>query len=450
MKVYENVLESILDVPKQRVAFVSKSGSLSYGDICEIYHNNLTVISQLHGSCVCIRKQSRFDFALILSILDGSVKRIVFMPEDIDDDLLADYYRQSEVDFEVSIVDSELVFHSVESPSLDVVSTVAETATEWIVPTSGTTKIPKLVSHTFLSLSRSTVRDIDKGFEYIWGLTFDIYRFSGIQVFLQSILGGSSLIIPSSEDSIQETLQLFGVNSCNVISATPSFWRKAFMVKEINNLELKRVTLGGEIVDEHILTVIKNRFRGVKVTHIYASTEVGVGFAVTDGKAGFPKSYLEQGLKNNINLSVRDGILWINPGIQAQKYLAQDSEMFDADGFINTGDVVQEEEDRFIFLGRESGAINVGGNKVQPEEVEQVLLGSGLIDAAFVFAKNNPMMGSLVCADVIAKKSILDEKKMKLELLNYCKENLEAFKRPVILRVVQELTISKSGKLKRF
>ena len=47
---------------------------------------------------------------------------------------------------------------------------------------------------------------------------------------------------------------------------------------------------------------------------------------------------------------------------------------FDAEGFFDTGDLVETDGEWVRFLGRKSDVINVGGNKVHPAEVESVLL----------------------------------------------------------------------------
>jgi len=437
-----NILQTIATVPKDRVAFVSKSERLSYDEITKLYHENLDKIAEIRGSSVVINGRGRAEFAKLITCLDGSVGSILFLPKDIDADLVEDYYEQTDSNYEVSMDGDRLVARTITSFE----ASVEDFATEWIIPTSGTTKIPKLVAHTFESLTRSTIQDVERGGEFVWGLVFDIYRFSGIQVFLQALLGGSTLIIPEYDDELSKTLQLFADNDCNVISATPSFWRKALMTKEVSALELKRVTLGGEIADKHILKALQHRFIGIKITHIYASTEVGVGFSVTDGRAGFPKSYLDK--DDEIQLVIRENLLWINPNTQTQKYLSSEK-MFDEDGFINTGDLVEIREDRVYFLGRASGAINVGGNKVQPEEVEATLLDTGLVHSAFVYAKKNPMMGALVCADIVPLDSSMEKKVLKKEILTHCKKHLEAFKVPALLKIVDELNITQSGKLKR-
>lgn len=57
-------------------------------------------------------------------------------------------------------------------------------ATEWILTTSGTTATPKLVSHRFSGLIRTTRRDTERGRQQVWGLLYDFSRFAGLQVVL--------------------------------------------------------------------------------------------------------------------------------------------------------------------------------------------------------------------------------------------------------------------------
>jgi hypothetical protein len=48
-----------------------------------------------------------------------------------------------------------------------------------------------------------------------------------------------------------------------------------------------------EIADQAVLDSLRAFFPQAKVAHAYASTEAGVGFAVNDGREGFPSSLLD-------------------------------------------------------------------------------------------------------------------------------------------------------------
>jgi len=215
------------------------------------------------------------------------------------------------------------------------------------------------------------------------------------------MLSGATLIINRSNMIMSDILNNLIKHNCNALSGTPSFWRKVLMSKEINNLDFKIITMGGEIADKNILQGLKLKFPNAKLLHIYASTEAGVGFSVKDAHAGFPKKYMDNGINGLILKLSNLQTLMIKNNKQAQTYLSSDN-LYDNSGFIDTGDIVEIKGDRVYFLGRDSGAINVGGNKVQPEEVESVLLNSGFLQAALVYSKKSQIIGNIVCANLVA------------------------------------------------
>lgn len=434
----------LLDVPFDRDCLITNEILIKYSDLHNIIERNKSTINKLDSSNVVINARSRFEFAKLLILLDGEVNNILFLPQDIDKSLHDKYYNEANIHYDVYL-EEDILKYTIINESVDSQNTEE---TNWIIPTSGTTNIPKLVAHTFNSLTRTTKNNIELGNKYRWGLVFDIYRFSGIQVFLQAMLSGSTLIISEANMSISETLNNLVNNKCNALSGTASFWRKILMSKESKGLGLDVITLGGEIADDNILQALKTKFPNSKIIHIYASTEVGIGFSVQDRYAGFPLDYLQNGI-NRVSLKISDkNTLMVKSDKQIQKYIG-DNKLYENDGFIDTGDIIEIKNDRVFFLGRDSGSINVGGNKVQPEEVEQTLLSSDLIYSAYVYPKKNPMMGNIVCADVVLKDKTADKQAIKLELLKYCREKLENFKVPAILKFVDELEITQSGKLKR-
>lgn len=440
-----NTLKSrLLDIPFDRECLITNDVLIKYRDLHNIIEINKSTINKLYSSNVVINARSRLEFIKLLILLDGEVNNILFLPQDIDTSLHDRYYQEANINYEVYLEKDILKYNIVNEKSNS--SNMEET--NWIIPTSGTTNIPKLVAHTFNSLTRTTKSNIELGNKYRWGLVFDIYRFSGIQVFLQAMLSGSTLIISEANMSISETVNNLVNNKCNALSGTASFWRKILMSKESKGLNLDVITLGGEIADENILQALNTKFPNTKIIHIYASTEAGVGFSVHDGYAGFPIDYLQNGI-NGVSLRISDkSTLMFKSEKQIQKYIGN-NKLYEDDGFIDTGDIIEIKNDRIYFLGRDSGSINVGGNKVQPEEVEQILLSSELIYSAYVYPKRNPMMGNIVCADVVVKDKTADSQTIKLELLKYCREKLENFKVPAILKFVDELEITQSGKLKR-
>src|SRR5439155_669010 len=75
--------------------------------------------------------------------------------------------------------------------------------------------------------------------------------------------------------------------------------------------------------------------------------------------------------------------------------------LVDADGFVDTADMLERRGDRYYFVGRRDGIINVGGQKVHPEEVEAIINGHPRVRMSLVRTRKSPITGALVVADVV-------------------------------------------------
>ena len=319
----------------------------------------------------------------------------------------------------------------------------------WFLYTSGTTGIPKKIAHNTESLC-AAIRPSETATSHCWGLTYKPNKFAGLQVLLQSLLNGDCLV-DCTTGSLDEKVALMITSKVGAISATPSWWRQLIMAQNSDTLPLSRITLGGEIADQQLLDVLSSRFTSAKIFHIYASTEAGVGFAVSDKKAGFPLAWIKDGV-NKTQLKIKDNLLWIKPNSDNVQ-LNSPMKTIEADdlGYINTQDVVSIEGERVYFKGRINGAINVGGHKVFPETVENVLLTSPLVAQSRVYGKENKILGSIVVADIVlkAKPESLKHKDIQLALLLHCKAHLGRKDMPTKINVVDELALSDTGKLAR-
>jgi len=156
--------EKLLKIPLDRVALSSDTILMSYGDIKKMIKANSVKIEKLKSSNVVINRRDSFEFAKLLFLLDGEVNSILFLPHDIDKSLSDKYLVDAKINYEVYLENDCLHYKNIKD--IECKNSLKETI--WIIPTSGTTNIPKLVAHTFSSLTRTTKTDSEIGNHYIW------------------------------------------------------------------------------------------------------------------------------------------------------------------------------------------------------------------------------------------------------------------------------------------
>jgi acyl-coenzyme A synthetase/AMP-(fatty) acid ligase len=456
-------------------AWLTAAGAAIGGSLCAVRTNiavadlagrsSLSVrLDRLAGRSVLLAARDQLAAALALIELDGVVRRLVLCPPDLPPEHIPSIIRAAAVD----VVLSDRAMHEAGLPSgvqfFGCGATVApvggqagaDRETEWVLLTSGTTGVPKLVVHTLSSLTGAIPAGGSAGNGLVWGTFYDIRRYGGLQIFLRAVLGGGSLVLSSAEEPTTEFLARAGACGVTHISGTPSHWRRALMSHAAHRIAPQYVRLSGEIADQAILDRLRTAYRSARIGHAFASTEAGVGFEVNDGLSGFPASLLDD-RTIGVDIEIADGSLLLRSGRTALRYLGSEgSPVADADGFVDTGDLVERRGDRYHFIGRKGGIVNVGGCKVYPEEVEAVINRHPGVQMSLVKARSSPITGAIVVADVIAAGfepgaagAGGDVEALKQGILELCRRTLAPHKVPAVIRFVSSLDITSSGKLVR-
>jgi acyl-coenzyme A synthetase/AMP-(fatty) acid ligase len=425
--------------------FHGRAGSIAISDLARgsILGGKL---ESFRGRSVVLAMRDQLANAVALLELDGVARRLVLSTPDLTPEQLAGVAATAEADV---ILDS-VAAH----PMPEDLHRRSTHGTEWVLLTSGTTGVPKLVVHSFDSLAGALPRHPASVKPMAWSTFYDIRRYGGLQIYLRAILSGSPLVLSNAGEPTGEFLARGGAAGVTHISGTPSHWRRALMSGDTALIDPEYVRLSGEVADQTILDSLRAAYPQARIAHAFASTEAGVAFDVNDGLAGFPAG-LVGAPGGAIDMKVQDGTLWIRSGRTAARYLgAAAAPIAGNDGYVDTGDMVELADGRYHFRGRKGGIINVGGLKVYPEEVESVLNADPRVRMSLVKARRSPLTGSLVVAEVVLSdsQSAIDAEaaeKVKGELLNACRSTLAAHKVPALLRFVPSLELSAAGKLVR-
>jgi acyl-coenzyme A synthetase/AMP-(fatty) acid ligase len=414
-------------------------------------------LADLAGRSILIATSSQLTSALALIELDGVARRITILPPDVDRAHLGALIADAEIDAVVIDDEAQRDIHKLPvcvvcSPKLAPLGQDVPAAfrTEWVLLTSGTTGVPKMVVHNLSGLSSAIAPRTDNE-AMVWGTFYDIRRYGGLQIFLRAVLGGASLILSSAGEPVADHLARLARHGVTHLSGTPSHWRRALMSPDIGRIAPGYVRLSGEIADQAILDNLRAAFPQASIGHAYASTEAGVGFAVNDGLAGFPASYLD-GVHDGVEMKIVDGSLCLCSSGAASNYVARGAALRDDDGFVDSGDMVERRGDRYYFVGRRGGIINIGGLKVHPEEVEAVINRHPQVRMSLVRPKRSPFTGAIAIADVVLKSACQraeDEAGVKDEILTLCRNTLPRHKVPAAISIVPALAVAATGKLAR-
>lgn len=366
---------------------------------------------------------------IILSLL--LEEELILLDSDFSDEEVEKLTGRSNFSSFTKIIDPRKL--PVISLKNELISKIKNTGPQWNITlfTSGTTGLPKKVKHTFQSLNRF-VKITEKNTDDVWGFAYNPTHIAGIQVFFQALLNGNSIIrlFGLSTDLVFNSIEQYGITH---ISATPTFYRLLYPINKIFP-NVVRITVGGEKFDEKTIDKLKPAFPNSKITNVYASTEAGTLFAAK-GDVFTVKAEMEKFVK------IENNQLFIH------KYMMGLTEN-KINSWYNTGDIVEivsENPLQFRFVSRKNEMINVGGYKVNPNEVEEAIRTINGISDVRVFAKSNSVLGNIICCEIVKIDENLDEAKIR----SFLQTQLQEYKIPRFIKFVNELSTTRTGKIKR-
>uniref|UniRef100_UPI0040497922 ANL family adenylate-forming protein n=1 Tax=Daejeonella sp. TaxID=2805397 RepID=UPI0040497922 len=231
--------------------------------------------------------------------------------------------------------------------------------------TSGTSGFPKGAVHDFNKLLNK-FRTVRKSMRTINFLLFD--HWGGLNTLFHT-LSNCGVVLALRNRKPEAVCEFVEKYNIELLPVSPSFLNLLIIsekYKKYNLSSLKLITYGTEPMPESTLKRAKEIFSEVTFQQTYGLIELGV-------------------LRSK---SKSDDSLWVKLG---------------GEGFelrIITGDEVEYDGEYYKILGRKSEIINVGGDKVYPQEVENIILELSNVNEVTVYGEKHVMIGNIVCAKV--------------------------------------------------
>ena len=295
------------------------------------------------------------------------------------------------------------------------------------ISTSGTTKDPKKIDVKLKNCIRY-VKSNKSDEKKIWGMGYPVGSFASTQVFFQAFMNKESIVYLFGNDFKKISNNIAKHNVTN-LSCTPTFLSMILLHTSQKNNVLNKITTGGEKTNKGLISSYKEKFTNAEYINIYATTETGSLLYSNSDLFSIPEKY-------NKLIIIKEGTLRVHKDL-----LNSSSKMEINDDWYDTKDKVEFiSENKFKFISRVNGYLNTGGYRIYPSEIEDLILKIKKVKDVHVYGKENSVLGTIICADIICTD--LNAKKIKSELLKITQKQ----KVPQIIRIVKEFEYLTNGK----
>ena len=334
-----------------------------------------------------------------------------------------------------------------------------------ILFTTGTTAAPKGVCLSYSNIFCSA----DNVNSFIWNtpedveiLCLPICHSFGLGTIRCNIIKGATVVLLGNFANVRQffkAIEQYQGTGFRVVPAAWAYIRKISgkRIEKFAN-QIRYIEVGSAAMPLSKKKEILELFPNTRICMHYGLTEASrncfVEFHDVDHLESIGKPVCENAdikifnEKGQEEPAGQKGELCVKGNMVLRHYLDEEDnkEAFWGDYF-RTGDAGYKAEDGYFYLlGREKELINVGGKKVSPREVEDVICSLGVGDCVCVPMKDpNSIMGELVKCYVLKDSTSLSFDDISLAL----QSRLEPFKRPVAYEWIDEIPMTSSGKKQR-
>lgn len=320
----------------------------------------------------------------------------------------------------------------------------AANASGLVLLSSGTTGRPKVILHDLDRIVSATLARRRKGrLTLILFLLFD--HIGGLNTLLSSLCAGHTGIALDKRTP-EEVCSLIERYRARILPTSPTFLTLMLLgdlTRQYDVSSLKLITYGTEPMPEPLLARIREAIPSARLLQTFGTSETGISSTVSESSRSTFFKIDDELFEHR----VVDGELHLRSRTQFLGYLGEATDNVTEDGWFRTGDLVQRGDNGYFRIqGRRSEAINVGGEKVLPLEVESVLLTSPLVADCVVYGEPNALTGQHVCAEVKPRQA-LSRSELRAHVQQFLAARLAPFKVPA--RVVAVDQIRRSDRFKK-
>jgi acyl-CoA synthetase (AMP-forming)/AMP-acid ligase II len=266
------------------------------------------------------------------------------------------------------------------------------------------------------------------------------YGFSNL---VTPLLVQGTVVVISNDYLPQSVVTLSNRFSCTVAPLIPMVFDHLITAGDGEFRTVRTFLSAGAPLPPAVSRKFRERF-GIPIHTFYGCSECG-GITYDREGAAVERGTVGRAMEN-VTLTSNRGRLIVRGDNVALGYLhdANTFQPFDEGVFV-TDDLVDVRDDGEIAItGRASELINTAGKKVNPREVELVLLQIDGVREAKVYGEPAGARGDVVAAAVVAGADVTRE-----QIRAFCLAHLSPHKVPRIVKLIESIPVDERGKVKR-
>lgn len=414
-------------------ALIRVDQTITYGQLLELvalWQTHLDEHGVETGQVVALRGDyTAKAVALMLALIDRGT--IVVPLTEAAEVHRAEFLDIAEVEVEISFDEADgwaIYNRNMVAANPLTLKLQAEGAPGLVLFSSGSTGKSKAALHNFIPL----LEKFKISRQRMCTLTFLLLdHIGGINTLFYTLSNGGTIVSVRSRDP-EVVCQAIERHRVEMLPTSPTFLNLLLISESYKRYDLsslKLITYGTEVMPETTLQRMHDIFPNIRLQQTYGMSELGILRSKSKDSGSLWVKVGGEGF----DIKIVDGILWVRAQSAMLGYLNAPNP-FDAEGWMNTGDMVEVEGEYIRILGRKSEIINVGGQKVYPAEVESVLLQMDNVKDAVVVGEKNPITGQIVTARINLFE-LEDEREFKKRMRLFCRDRLAAFKIPVKIEI---------------
>jgi len=280
------------------------------------------------------------------------------------------------------------------------------------------------------------------------GIAADVVNFGAIP--LSHSYGFSNLVTPLivkgtpiviSNDYLPQTIvDACNRNRCTVLPGIPMMFDHLASSEVRGFTTVRTFISAGAPLPPSTSRKFRERFAS-PIHSFYGCSECG---GITYDRAGAAAERGSVGsAMDGVAIALRDSRLVVRSKSVALGYW-QDSFAPFANGEFTTDDLAEVRSDEVVLTGRASELINAAGKKINPREIEHVILQIDGVRQVKVYGEPAGARGEVVAAAIVASEDVTRE-----QVRTFCRERLSLHKVPRIVKLIERIPVDERGKIRR-